>query len=177
MRQVLILLVLTLAAVLQAAEAADACGDKFLLVGRGARFQRAYAAIYPATILIYAHSQTGLSAAIRDPQLQASLKLAGHRASIVEDEGLFKQALKSGGFDIVLGDVAEAAALETQAQASPSKPTVLSVMYKPTKVEAAELEKQFSCKLKASDRAERYLSVIDDTMRARMKGTPAKKSS
>ena len=29
-----------------------ACGDKFMLVGRGVRFQRAYAAIHPASILI-----------------------------------------------------------------------------------------------------------------------------
>ena len=27
--------------------AAQACGDKFLMVGRGAKFQRAYASVYP----------------------------------------------------------------------------------------------------------------------------------
>jgi len=33
-------------------QAVSACGDKFLLVGRGVRFEQAYAAVHRASILI-----------------------------------------------------------------------------------------------------------------------------
>ena len=41
----------------QDARSVEACEDKFLLVGRGTRFQRAYAAIHPASIVVYAQPQ------------------------------------------------------------------------------------------------------------------------
>ena len=47
--------------------AARACGDKFLLIGRGGRFNQVYAAIYPATILLYAPSGRAASAAAATP--------------------------------------------------------------------------------------------------------------
>ena len=56
------------------------------MLGRGVKFQRAYAAIYPASIVIYAQPQRSAAKAIRDPRLQSDLKLAGHRVSVVESE-------------------------------------------------------------------------------------------
>ena len=76
----LIPVLITCAAVFLQDAAAQACGDKFLLLGRGVKFRRAYAAIYPALIVIYAPPQRHAAKAIRDPRLQSDLKLAGHRA-------------------------------------------------------------------------------------------------
>src|SRR3954467_1383427 len=56
----------------------QACGDKFLMVGRGARFQRAYASVYPGNVVIYARPSADPKAAIRDPQLHKALRQAGH---------------------------------------------------------------------------------------------------
>ena len=50
----------------------EACGDKILMVGRGARFQRAYASLHPGRILVHT-SRTGATAAIRDEQLHKHL--------------------------------------------------------------------------------------------------------
>src|SRR5712671_7842122 len=63
---------------------ASACGDKFLTVGRGVRFQRAYAAIHPASILIVLPVKTVKSAAVRDSALTTALKMAGHRVETVQ---------------------------------------------------------------------------------------------
>ena len=52
-----------------------ACGDKFLRVGRSARFRR-YAAVHPAGILIYRPVNSD-RAGIDD--LKALLKRAGHK--------------------------------------------------------------------------------------------------
>jgi hypothetical protein len=168
MRASVPILIAVAAVVLQAADTAQACGDKFLLVGRGAKFHRAYAAIHPASIVIYAQPARHAAKAIRDPRLQADLKAAGHRVSIAEDDGAFARALESDRVDLVLTDVADADRTSTQVAASPSKPTVLPVMYQPTAAEAKEVEARYQCRLKTSDRADRYLIAIDDAMKVRV---------
>jgi hypothetical protein len=69
--------------------------------------------------------------------------------------------------DLVLTDVADADLTSRQGATSPSRPTVLPVMYEPTREEAKEIESRYQCRLKSSDRADRYLVTIDDAMKAR----------
>ena len=93
MRAGMMALLLTIVTSMSNGAGIEACGDKFLLVGRGVKFQRAYAAIHPASILIYARPRTGAAMAIRDPNLQSSLKAAGHILSLVENEQALEVAL------------------------------------------------------------------------------------
>jgi len=144
----------------------EACGDKFLLVGRGVRFQRAYAAVHPANILIYARPSTSADRAIRDPQLHKSLRQAGHQVSVIEDHSLFEHALQLTAFDIVLADLGEAPAIDGAVAAAPSHPKVLYVEY-PTGGGNKALASQFACELKAGDRATRFLDKIDAEMKTR----------
>jgi hypothetical protein len=167
MRVFLPILIVALTVVGLASQATQACGDKFLLVGRGVKFQRAYAAIYPASIIIFAQPQRSAAKAIRDPRLQADLKQAGHRIVLVESEEALARALERDKVDLVLTDAADADRTSRQGAASPSRPTVLPVMYEPTKEEAKEVESRYQCRLKSSDRADRYLLTIDDAMKAR----------
>ena len=153
---------------LQAQSPAQACGDKFLLVGRGVAYRRAYAAIYPASIVVYAEPRRTAAKAIRDPRLQADLKMAGHRVLVVETDAALARALESGAVDLVLTDAADADRTSKQAVTSPSKPNVLPVMYEPTKAEAKEIETRYQCRLMSSDRADRYLVAIDNAMKTRM---------
>ncbi|PYR46632.1 MAG: hypothetical protein DMF89_21380 [Acidobacteria bacterium] len=151
----------------QDARSVEACEDKFLLVGRGTRFQRAYAAIHPASIVVYAQPQRRAAKAIRDPRLQADLKLAGHRVLVAEDETALGRALDSGSVDLVLTDVADAERVVKRAESSLARPAVLPVMHEPTKEEAKEVEARYMCHLTSSDRAGRYLMAIDDAMKVR----------
>ena len=152
---------------LQAANPAQACGDKFLLVGRGVEFHRAYAALYRASILIYTKMPGDASKAIRDSRFQANLTQSGHRVLLVENDAALASALESGRVDLILTDVADAERLSRQASAAPSKPTVLPVMYRPTNAEAQTIEARYQCRLTSADRAERYLAAIDTAMKAR----------
>ena len=167
MRAVGTILVLVTAAVLQSTDTMQACGEKFLVVGRGVSFHRAYAAIYPASIVLYAQPQRGASKAMRDPKFLAELKKAGHRVLLVDSDAALARALESDRVDLVLTDSADADRMSRQAAASPSGPEVLPVMYEPTKTEAKAVEARFRYPLKTSDRADRYLSTIDDAMKAR----------
>jgi hypothetical protein len=145
---------------------AHACGDKFLMVGRGARFQRAYASVYPGKLLIYARSSTDPKAAIRDPQLHKALRQAGHSVSVIEDWGLLEQALKTVPVDVVLVDIAEAGRLRDLMASSPTHPDALYVAFS-SKMSAAS--PQLVCRLKSSDRPLKYLDEIENAMKARSK--------
>jgi hypothetical protein len=157
---------LALVAIVQAADGVQACGDKFLLVGRGVKFRQAYAAIYPALIVIYAQPRTAKS--MLDPRLQAGLKSAGHRLTIAEDERALAHALESDAVDLVLTDVAIADRVAKQADAAPTQPIVMPVMFQPSKEEAKAIEARCNCHLTSGDRPDRYLSAIDDAMKARV---------
>jgi hypothetical protein len=145
---------------------AQACGDKFLMVGRGARFQRAYASVYPGKVLIYARSSTDPKAAIRDPQLHKALRQAGHAVSVIEDWALLEQALKTVPVDVVLADVAEAARLRDLVASSSAHPDALYIAFA-SKVKTANPE--FVCRLKSSDKPLKYLDEIENAMKARSK--------
>src|SRR6476620_12465412 len=109
--------------------AAMACGDKFLMVGRGAKFQRAYASVHPVKSLIYARPSTDAGVAIRDPQLHKALRQAGHAVSVIEDWALLAAALKTTPTDVVLVDVAEAARLRAALATAPTRPDPLFVAF------------------------------------------------
>jgi hypothetical protein len=143
-----------------------ACGDKFLMVGRGAKFQRAYASVYPGKVLIFARPSTDSKAAIRDPQLHRALRQAGHAVSVIEDWTLLEQALKSVPVDVVLVDVGEAEKLQPVMSSSPTSPEALYVAFPSTRPQSPVLT-QYVCKLKATDRPVRFLDEVENVMKAR----------
>ena len=146
----------------------EACGDKFLMVGRNPRVHRAYAAVYPASIIIYAQPQRHAGKAILDPRFQADLTQAGHRVVVARDDTGLERGLESGGVDLVLADVADVDRLSARAAESSSKASVLPVMYEPTPDEIHVIEARYQCRLKTSDRADRFLVAVDDVMKARV---------
>lgn len=148
----------------------QACGDKFLMIGgKGAKFRQAWAAIYPATVVVFAHPQRASAKAIVAPRLLADLKGAGHRVSVIEDDRTLARTMAADRIDVVLADAADADRLAEQADAAPGKPRVLPVMVKPTKDEAKAIEARYHCLLKSSDKSVSYLAAIDDVMKARKK--------
>ena len=78
----------------------QACGDKFLMVGRGAKFQRAYASVHPGKVLIYARPTTDPKQRSVTPAAQGAA--AGGHAVSVSKTGPAEQALKSVPGDVIL---------------------------------------------------------------------------
>ena len=95
-----------------------ACGDKLLVIGRGVRFQHAYAP-HQGSLLIYS-SGTQSGATLRSAKLQTTLKQAGHKLQTVEGASQLDGALKSGKVDVVLADFADLAGIARQLQSSPA---------------------------------------------------------
>lgn len=149
---------------------AAGCGDKFVLLGRGARFARAK---HPSSILIYMHPGSRVPAAEKEFRLEASLKAAGHKPHVAESESEVRHEIESGKYDLVLADYADVPELRKQAGALPSKPYVLPLLYKPTAAELSTAEKDAACLAHPSKRSRDLLAVIDDTMESRRKAVGA----
>ena len=95
----------------------NACGDKFLRVGRSARFRR-YAAVHPASILIYSpvnSTRAGID------ELKAMLKRAGHNPVALDRHASVSAALTASRYDVVIADYLDADRLKADLQSAASQ--------------------------------------------------------
>src|SRR5687768_14763520 len=102
-------------------ETASACGDKFVVFGRGVRFKTAYAAARPASVLLYMKSDSSLSQIEREFRLQSTLKEVGHKPAVVESSVDLEKAMRGKTYDIVLAAAADVEAVENVRTATGSK--------------------------------------------------------
>lgn len=168
MRVRLAYLALLLIATLGGSDILQACGDKFLLVGRGVRFQKAYAAIHPASILIVLPPKSVKNAAVRDGRLQTALKMAGHRVEVVQQPANLTEVLSRSRHDIILAERSDATTVSDVSTGGQPKPSVALVLEEPSAAEVASAQRQFACVLKTPEPLSRILNVLDDVMKTRI---------
>src|SRR5207253_40820 len=108
---------------------------------------------------------------IGDAQLQAITRQAGHRLRTVRSKEELAAALKTGRYDIVIVDFADAPGLEEMVQAAPSQPVLLPWVYQETKTDFGAVReryqaalKHYQSALKAPLRVGNFLSTLDRTM-------------
>ncbi len=144
-----------------------ACGDKFLRVGRSARFRR-YAAVYPASILIYT-PVNATPAGMRE--FESLLKRAGHRPVAVDNGTSIPRVLAAAQYDLVIADYADAGHIKDDLQSASSKPELLPILYQPTKTVEAAAERQYAHLIKPHAMT-KYdaLAEIDRLMQLKLKG-------
>ena len=150
---------------------AHACGDKFMMLGRGPRFQKVYASVYPGKVLIYAKPSSDPNGAIRNPQLPKVLHQAGHTVTVVEDWPQLEQEMKRQVVDVLLVDVSESARLAPVLPSSRGRPEAMYVAFSKDPVPPHVV-----CRLKASDGERKYLDEIEKVMKARTKLARASQS-
>ena len=143
----------------------DACGDKSLSAG-GVRMQRALAARYPASVLIYELPSSRVSEASRELKLQATLQQVGHKYREVSTWSELQAALASGQFNVVIADFSDLADLQARLESWPSRPALVPIAYKLTKAEAAEAARQCRFLIKAPSRSAQFLMTIAEAVRS-----------
>jgi hypothetical protein len=156
---VLILSTITLPGMIDA----NACGDKTLRVGRGIRFHQMFASRHPSAILIYSPAIPGGKAA----QLSDYLRKVGHRPYAVYDVAHLSEALKSGHYDLVLSDLAEADNLQKQAASSSPRTAVVPVVYKRSKAEEAATARHYKFIVKNPTNGDDFLAAIYQVMKSK----------
>ncbi|MCI0602712.1 hypothetical protein L0156_06825 [bacterium] len=140
------------------------CGDKFLVVGRGVRYEQVNKSKYPASLLIYS-KETEAS-----EELQSIFKKAGHRVRTVHSENALDSYLNSGNYDVVLVSFSDAPIVEEKIYAAASKPYLLPFLYNTQEADLAKAAKQYSCLLKSNLKRGSVLRTIEEIMAARLKG-------
>lgn len=171
MRQLRITAVVLLAGSLASAEV-QACGDKFLVVGRGPRAQRVKGAVQKASILMYLDRRTELPSAMKEEGLENELKLAGHRVRQIDTRGAVASELRARRYDIVMAGIADMNSLEVELGALPpgeSRPLLLPIVHNPTGDELAAAERRYQCLMRSPSKKQHYLAVIDDAIAGRQK--------
>jgi hypothetical protein len=103
-----------------------ACGDKFLVAGRGTRYQRPKAA-RAASVLIYADPSSAVAASLKKAKVESLLKLEGHRATRVQTLQELSATVSNGRYDVILTANSDSASVERLVHASPGAATVLSL--------------------------------------------------
>lgn len=145
-----------------------ACGDKFLVVGRGTRYQRPKNA-RAASVLIYANPTSGLPAALRSLPVESVLRHEGHRSATVETLEQLSAILAAGRFDIVLADAHDASAVEKLFGADPNAPVVLAFCDKASGQVSPVAARSSSCDLNAPPKERSLLDAIDQAVERRDK--------
>jgi hypothetical protein len=143
-----------------------ACGEKFLIPGRGSRFQRAAPKRTAASILIYANPSLNLPKALQNLPYDTTQRKAGYHPTTVTSRQDFDNALGRGGWDLVLVDYGDRGAVPLRAP-SAKAPTVLPVVFNATKAEEAAAKKQHPRILKAPIKSQSFLNTIDDAIAER----------
>ena len=168
MRRFFLLRSCVTAIVLLAATLVYACGDKLLVLNRGLRF-RDLAGSHPASILLYNHMGSRTSDAINDGQLQSALLKAGHKLQTVGERGQLDDAVKTGHYDLVLVDLADAPGVEEELRALPSPPVIVPVVYEGDKAETDAVKAHYRCLLNAPNKRGNYLNAIDRALEEKAK--------
>ena len=150
----------------------DACGDKFLRVGRSARFRR-YAAVHPAAILIYSpvnSTRAGID------ELKALLKRAGHKAVALDRAASVSAALAASPYDVVIADYLDAERLKGDLRSAASQAALLPILNKPSSAVETEAMRQYAFAIKP-DAMTKFdaLAEIDRLMESRNRDAAASK--
>jgi hypothetical protein len=158
--QAALLVVLVVLLISSGSDSALACGDKLLALSRSIALYKAYTPWRTASILIYEVHSGSL---LKDKQFQSSLKLAGHKIKVLDSAAQLGPVLKSGKFDLVLAEIADAESLKQQIKG----PSILPILSKPTKNELTAAEKQYPVVMKLPMEFTEHLQAIDRMMKLR----------
>jgi DNA-binding NarL/FixJ family response regulator len=103
-----------------------ACGDKFLVGGRGTRYQRPKNA-RAASVLIYADPASAVAASLKKAKVESLLKLEGHKATKVQTLDELSNVMTSGRYDVILTANSDSANVQRMLATGPDAAIVVGV--------------------------------------------------
>jgi hypothetical protein len=149
------------AAGLCGATAVLACGDKFLVAGRGARFQKGAAR---APVLIYAPLSSTSESGPRTQSMETVLRRSGYRPGLATSAEELGRILADTAPGVVIVDVADAPTVARLATAAPPGPVILPILINASRQELKEARKAWGVALKAPASSDSLLDAVDDAL-------------
>jgi hypothetical protein len=155
------ILVAVVVGVLLAETDLGACGDKFLIVGRGTRFQHGPAAPRQVSVVIYAPSASSLGDRPRVLSVEKALTRGGYSCATAASSEDLSGILRSRIPGIVLADIAEARAVERRIEAASSGAIVLPFLPDASHRAVVEARKTWGDAVKSSASPESVRDSVD----------------
>jgi hypothetical protein len=146
---------LLVAIALSTGSEALACGDKFLVGGRGTRYQRPKNA-RAASVLLFANPSSGLPGAFGKMPVETVLKQQGHRLTTAESLEQLATLLTGGRFDVILAASTVVSAIEGLLGGKPDAPQVVAFCIK-----GQPVVDEVPCAVKAPPKERSLLEAID----------------
>ena len=146
----------------QAADLA-ACGDKFLVASRGTRFQRAGLVRRPASVLVYAAPSSRMAGTVTQLSIADALTKVGYRPTVVTDGAEMARQLREGRWDLVLVDLADAAALPPGGGTMPA-PAVVTVAYDVSGNALSQARRSYDAVIKTPGRSRAVVDAVDEAL-------------
>lgn len=141
-----------------------ACGDKFLIISRGTRYQRARIAGRQAAVLVYINPASALGKALENVPVDDALKKAGYRGASVASAADLERRIAEGGWDLVIADLSDGASLRGRLPQGTTAPLVMPIAFNPTKAVFDQAKKDYPKVVKGPIRSQAFLDALDDAV-------------
>ena len=149
---------------------AEACGDKFLRVGRSARGRR-YAALHPSSILFVTPAGSTTKGVA---EFETMLKQAGHHSRAVSRNIDLAQLLTTDAYDVLIADYRDIAKIRGDVQPLPRRPLLLPILVDASKAVELEAKDGFACLIRPRVMTKHdALAEIDRAIDLARKTTPS----
>lgn len=160
MKKIFSIVIVTALAIATSADALMACGDKFFVPGRGARFVPSPSERAKASVLFYAPPNSALGKTLLNLKADAALRKAGYKPTLATTQADLSAAA-STHWDIVLVGTADGDIVNQGIPAS-SKAHVVAVLPEGTGAQLAVARGTFPVVVRDPKRNQDILDVLDD---------------
>jgi hypothetical protein len=144
------------------------CGDKFVGAMRGTRLQQAPRG-RQETVLIYSNRSSDVPIALARVAIDATLRAAGYRPTIVATEEDFARELAKGGWDLLVAGLGDAEAVR---QRSLGKIGILPVALQVSAAEMSATKKRYHVVLFKAPNKDGFLRAVGEALAARKTTRP-----
>ena len=143
-----------------------ACGAKFLVSSRGARYQRILASIKPTSILwFYEQSEDTPEDERWNPDSEKWLNQVGHSLEVTFDADSFLGAAKNGDFDVLLVRIEDARELHSEMASLAPDAAIVPILKFPTRSEYTQARKEYGIVMKLPTTSPKFLAAIEKARR------------
>jgi hypothetical protein len=154
---------LLLAVGVTATDRVAACGDKYLNLGLGTRFERSPAERRAAAVLLYAEAGSDLSRTLAALSVEDGMKKAGYQPTLASTAAEFDAALHARTWDVILLDSRDSQAV-SQRLAKTGGPRLVPVLARPTKEELKQARKLYEIVLATPMKSRLFVEAVDDAL-------------
>jgi len=154
-----------LALLLLAAAGSDrrlvACGDKYLSVGFGTRFERTPADRNAATVLVVAEPGSYLEGTVKALDVDASMKKDGYRPRYASSPAAVDAALQGRPPQVIVCEVRQCQDLSRRTK---GESRIVPVMYRPTRDELKQARRTFETVIDTPKKGYAFVDTVDEAL-------------